>query len=68
MRIPLTKRLFHIGYMAHWSNELFTTCEVHSSGMPMYQLIVDLGEMLDGTYKPELQKVSVPKDKVYRVE
>ena len=43
--------------------------EVHPSDPPMYQLIDALGEVLDGTfYEPELQKVSVPTDKLYHVE
>ena len=48
---------------------MFTIHEVHPSDPLVYRLIDDFGEVLDGTcYEPELQKVSVPFDKVYRVE
>ena len=69
VRISKFKRLFEKGYIANWSEEMFTIHEVHPSDPPVYRLIDDLGEVLDGTfYEPELQKVSVPIDKVYRVE
>ena len=45
------------------------THEVHPSDPPLYQLDDGLGEMLDGSfYEPELPRVAVPKDKLYRVE
>ena len=48
---------------------MFTVHEVHLSEPPVYRLREDLGDALDGTfYEQELQKVSVPVDKVYRVE
>ena len=69
VHISKFKRLFEKGYMANWSEEMFTIHEVHPSDPPVYRLIDDLGEVLDGTfYEPELQKVSVPIDKVHRVE
>ena len=69
VRISKIKILFEKGYMANWSKEMFTIHEVHPSDSPVYRLIDDLGEVLDGTlYEPELQKVSVPANKVYRVE
>ena len=69
VRLSKFKRLFEKGYMANWSEEMFTIHEVHHSDPPMYRLIDDLGEVLDGTfYEPELQKVSMPVNKVYRVE
>ena len=53
----------------NWSEEVFTVHEVHPSEPPVYRLRDDLGDVLDGTfYELELQKVSVPDDKVYRVE
>ena len=52
VRISKFKRQFQKGYMANRSEE-----------------IDDLGEVLDGTfYEPELQMVSFPTDKLYRVE
>ena len=69
VRISKAKRRFEKGYMANWSEELFTIREVHASDPPVYRLVDDLGEVLDGTfYEPELQKVLVSKDKLYRVE
>ena len=48
---------------------MFTIHVVHPSDPPVYRLRDDLGELLDGTfYELELQKVSVPVDRVYRVE
>ena len=48
---------------------MFTIHEVHPSDPPVYRLRDDLGEVLDGPfYELELQKVSVPVDRVYRVE
>ena len=69
VRIGKYKGKFEKGYAANWSEELYTIHEVHPSDPPMYRLIDDFGEVLDGTfYEPELQKVSVPADKMYRVE
>ena len=69
VRISKFKRLFEKGYMANWIEEMFTIHEVHPSDPPVYRLIDDLGEVLDGTfYDPKLQKVSVPVDKMYHVE
>ena len=66
VRISKFKRLFKKGYMANWSEEIF---KVHPSDSPVYRLIDDLGEMLDGIfYESELQKVLVPAVKMYRVE
>ena len=69
MRISKYKGKFKKGYAANWSEEMFTIYEVHPSDPPVYRLRDDLGEVLDSTfYELELQKVSVPVDKVYRVE
>ena len=58
-----------VKHMANWSEEIFTMHEVHPSDPPVYRFVDDLDEVLDGTfYEPELQKVSVPADKVCRVE
>ena len=69
VRISKVKILFEKSYMANWSEDIFTIHVVHPSDQPVYRLIGDLGGVLDGTfYEPELQKVSVPADKAYRVE
>ena len=68
-RVYFDPKRFEKGYMANSSEELFTIREVHASDPPVYRLVDDLGEVLDGTfYEPELQKVLVSKDKLYRVE
>ena len=55
--------------MSNWREEIFTVHEVHPSDLPVYRLMDDIGEVLDGTfYDTDLQKVSVPAHKVYRVE
>ena len=69
VRVSMYKGKFEKGYADNWSEEMFTIHEVHPSNPPVNRLSEDLGEVLDGTsYELELQKVSVPGDKVYRVE
>ena len=68
-RIRKAKRHFEKGYMANWTEELFTIENAHRSDPPVYRLTDWYGDKLDGTfYEPELQKVTVPKDKTYHVE
>ena len=63
------KGKFEKGYAANWSEDMFTMHEVQPSDPPVYRLRDYLGEVLDGTfYELELQKVSAPADKMYRVE
>ena len=69
VRISKAKRHFEKGYMANWTEELFTIVDAHRSDPPVYRLVDWHGDTLDGTfYEPELQKVVVPKGKTYRVE
>ena len=69
VRISKYKGKFEKGYAANWSEEIFTIHEVHPSDPPVYRLKDDLGEVLEGTfYEMELQKVSVPADKMFYVE
>ena len=68
-RISKAKRQFKKGYMANWIEEVFSIHDVHPSDPPVYRLNDDPGEVLHGTfYEPEQQKLSVPIDKLYRVE
>ena len=70
-RVPVSKakRDFEKGYMANWTEELFTIVDAHRSDTPVYRLVDWHGDKLDGTfYEPELQKVVVPKGKTYGVE
>ena len=69
VRISKAKRQFKKDYMANWSEEVFSIHDVHPSDPPVYWLNDDPGEVLHGTfYEPEQQRVSVPIDKLYRVE
>ena len=69
VRISKAKRHFEKGYMANWTEELFTIVDAHRSDPPVYRLVDLHGDTLDGTfYEPELQKITVPKNKTYRVE
>ena len=69
VRISKAKRHFEKGYMANWTEELFTIIDAHRSDPPVYRLVDWHGDTLDGTfYEPELQKITVPKNKTYRVE
>ena len=69
VRISKAKRQFKKGYMANWTEELFTIVDAHRSEPPVYRLVDGHGERLAGIfYEPELQKVVVSKDKTYRIE
>ena len=69
VRIRKAKRHFEKGYMAKWTEELFTIVDAHRSDPPVYRLVDWHGYTLDGTfYEPELQKITVPKNNTYRVE
>ena len=61
--------MFKKGYLPNWSDEIFTVKSVHRTDPPVYRLIDDQCSQIEGTfYEPELQKVVVTKDKVYRIE
>ena len=69
VRISKANRQFTKGYMANWTEELFTIVDAHRSEPPVYRLADWHGERLVGTfYEPELQKVVVSKDKTHRIE
>ena len=69
VRISKAKRHFAKGYMANWTEELFTIVDANRSDPPVYRLVDWHGDRLDGTfYEPELQKVVVPVGKTYRIE
>ena len=69
VRISKAKRHFEKGYMANWTEELFTIVDANRSNPPVYRLVDWHGEQFDGTfYEPELQKVIVPRNKTYRIE
>ena len=69
VRISKAKRHFAKGYMANWTEELFTIVDAHRSDPPVYRLVDWHGDRLDGTfYEPELQKVIVLVGKTYLIE
>ena len=66
VRISKANRHFEKGYMANWTEEMFTIVDAPRSNRPVYGLVDWHGEKMDGTfYEPELQKVIVPKGKTY---
>ena len=50
VRISKAKRHFEKGYMANWTEELFTIVDAHRSNPPVYRLVDWHGEKLDGTF------------------
>ena len=70
VRISKAKRHFEKGYMANWTEELFTIVDAHRSAPPR-PIVWSIGTVInwDGTfYEPELQKVVGTKGKTCRVE
>ena len=58
VRISKANRHFEKGYMANWTEQLFTIVDAHRSDPPVYRLVDWNGDNLDRTfYEPELQKV-----------
>ena len=49
VRISKAKRHFEKGYMANWTEELFTIVDAHRSDPPVYRLVDWHGDSLDGT-------------------
>ena len=50
VRISKAKRHFEKGYMANWTEELFTIVDAHRSDPPVYRLVDWHGDKLDGTF------------------
>ena len=50
VRIRKAKRHFEKGYMANWTEELFTIVDAHRSDPPVYRLVDWHGDKLDGTF------------------
>ena len=68
VRISKARRTFKKGYLAQWTEEIFTVVERKSTRPPTFVLADYSGEVLKGTFYPqELQKV-IKTDDVYRVE
>ena len=68
VRISKARRVFKKGYLAQWTEEIFTIVERKSTQPPTFVLADYSGEVLKGTFYPQkLQKV-IKTDDVYRVE
>ena len=68
VRISKARRTFKKGYLAQWTEEIFTVVERKSTRPPTFVLADYSGEVLKGTFYPqELQNV-IKTDDVYRVE
>lgn len=69
VRISREKKHFAKGYERNWSKEIFKVTRVIRHPVPVYELKDLAGEVIDGTfYEQELQKVIIPKNKLYEVE
>ena len=67
VRISKLKRTFEKGYLPNWTTELFRI-DKRIRG-PRYKIVDLQGEEIEGTFlEPELQKVSVSEDTVYKIE
>jgi hypothetical protein len=68
VRISKQKMVFDKGYLANWTEELFTISERLPRYPPVYRIRDQNGEILEGTfYEEELQKI-VKTDDVYVIE
>ena len=69
VRISKVKRHFEKGDLPNWSDEIFTVKSVHRTRPPVYRLVDEHGGTIDSKcYEPELQKVLISKDTLYRVQ
>ena len=69
VRISKTRRTFKKGYLASWTEGVFTITKRILRRPPVYKIADYEGEELEGTfYEQELQKVRKTDDDYYRVE
>ena len=67
VRISKARKTFKKGYLASWTEELFTVSGIRKTTPPTYVLKDDRGEELEGSfYEREIQKVG--NKEIYRVE
>lgn len=68
VRISKYSTIFKKGYLPSWSEEIFKISKVHQTTPPVYSLMDDASDELEGTwYEPEMQKVEV-KNNTYKIE
>ena len=69
VRLSGARRVFRKGYLPSWTEEVFKVSQVLSTNPTTYRIVDELEEEVKGTfYEDELQKVTVPDDKLYKVE
>ena len=68
VRISKAKRTFKKGYLPNWTREIFTVVACQSGHPPVYVLQDAHGEVLQGTFYAEEQKVTVTAHKLYKIE
>lgn len=69
VRISKDKKHFAKGFEKNWTEEVFIISRVIKHPVPVYEVKDLSGETIEGNfYEQELQKVIVPKNKVYRIE
>ncbi|XP_071944511.1 uncharacterized protein [Antedon mediterranea] len=69
VRISRYKMLFEKGYLANWTEEIFTIFKRKETRRPTYQVKDWNGDVIEGNfYEKELQKVSKTDKDTYRVE
>ena len=67
VRLSKLKRTFEKGYLPNWTTELFRINKRMKG--PKYKVVDLHGEEIQGTFlEPELQKVTVKEDQLYKVE
>ena len=69
VRLSKVRRAFKKGYLPGWTEEIFVIARVLNLSVPAYKLNEYDGTPLEGTfYEPEMQKVNVSEDDLFRVE
>lgn len=70
VRLSYLEKVFDRGYDQKWTGELFRIEKRYvRRGIPVYNVQDYDGESITGTfYEPELQRVDVPPDHVYKIE
>ena len=69
VRLSKVRRAFKKGYLLGWTEEIFVIVRVLNLSVPAYKLNEYDGTPLEGTfYEPEMQKVNVSEDDLFRVE
>ena len=69
VRLSKARAIFKKGYLPSWTEEIFTISKVIKTNPITYKVVDTQNEPLKGSfYKEELQKILLPKNKVYKIE